>query len=137
MDKYPENYEAVSAKYFSKGFSELSGTEQLVFCIWWLEGEVNNGGFHQFFTNSSGDFYFETLDALEKIRAYKTKALLQKASSLAFKGDPPKTQFAREEALATNDDSIFDKLYELDKQFYKYEDDIEYLVNSYLNETRR
>ena len=35
-----------------------------------LEGEVNNGGFHQYFYNSAGDRTAETIQALEIIGAF-------------------------------------------------------------------
>jgi hypothetical protein len=34
---------------------EMSEAERVFICIWQLEAEVNNGGFTQYFTNSSGD----------------------------------------------------------------------------------
>src|SRR5687768_790603 len=38
-----------------EGFSGLTEAEQTVYCIAGLERDVNNGGFAQFFLNSSGD----------------------------------------------------------------------------------
>ena len=49
MISYPDNFELISAKFDAQGFDSLAPTERVVYCIWWLEAEVNNGGFDQFF----------------------------------------------------------------------------------------
>ncbi len=46
-----------------------------------FEDEVNNGGFHQFFNNSSGDNTAETIVALEKIGATAMADILKRAAS--------------------------------------------------------
>src|SRR5687767_5733267 len=44
-----------------------------------LEREINNGGFNQYFINSSGDFAHETVKSLKLISANHTADILQKA----------------------------------------------------------
>ena len=44
-----------------------------------LEREVNNGGFNQYFWNSSGDFAHETIASLNLIGASHTAKILQQA----------------------------------------------------------
>jgi hypothetical protein len=46
-------------------------TQQVVTLIEALEGEINNGGFHQFFYNNAGDDTVEIIKALETIGADK------------------------------------------------------------------
>src|ERR1051326_5628751 len=46
------------------GFYRLSPQEQTYFSVCLLDGEVYNGGMHQFFYNSSGDHYAEALRGL-------------------------------------------------------------------------
>mgnify|MGYP003396363757 CR=1 FL=1 len=84
MASYPEFFDSVSERYQSVGFRHLSLAEQIVYCVWWLEAEVNNGGFHQFFLNSTGDLHEETVAALGAIGAEKTRTLLQRAAHEAF-----------------------------------------------------
>jgi len=43
------------------GFEKLSDAEKLYYALTLLQDEVNNGGFHQFFFNSSGS-YFDLID---------------------------------------------------------------------------
>src|SRR5438045_3506378 len=57
------------------GFQALTTAEQVAYCIDALEREVNNGGFEQFFVNSSGDTAAETVAALEGIGASKAATL--------------------------------------------------------------
>lgn len=136
MMRYPEGFDVVSKRHESVGFTMLLPAEQLVYCIWWLEGEVNNGGFHQFFLNSAGDLYLETVRALEDIGATKTSALLQAAAREAFGTSVPSDRDERIDALIECGEQLIDSLYKLDCQFYKYEDRIEDLVNEYLTAQR-
>ena len=63
-------------------FPELSEVDQTVILVWSLQGEVDNGGFDQFYYNSSGDFAVETVSALERIGAKQTAALLSEGNRL-------------------------------------------------------
>jgi hypothetical protein len=45
----------VFARHNAVGFAAMSQAEQTAYCVDCLEREVNNGGFDQFFANSSGD----------------------------------------------------------------------------------
>ena len=48
---------------------KLSKSEQAIYIIWNLEAEINNGGFNQYYFNSSGQFADLTPDALKLIKA--------------------------------------------------------------------
>ena len=65
------------------GFSSLPVPEKLYFAVCLLEGEVFNGGFEQYFTNSFADYFDYALRGLRKIGddvaydlAYDAKRLL-------------------------------------------------------------
>jgi hypothetical protein len=131
-EEYPDNFDAVSNKYEAAGYTKLSDTEKLIYCIWWLEGEINNGGFHQFFWNSAGDYTGDTIKYLLAIDAKYTAELLRKASQIAFGGEVPADRNKRQEALEIDEDDKIEKLNVLDDDFYKYQDDITRLVNKYL-----
>ena len=132
-DQYPENFDAISTKIETVGYDNLSEQEKLIYCIWWLEGEVNNGGFHQFFSNSSGDYTNEILGFLITIQANHTAELLSQASMVAFGGHAPADQDIRVQLLEKNEEANIEKLNLLSTEFYKYKDDIAGLVNKYLN----
>jgi hypothetical protein len=53
---------------------------QAIYMIWLLESEVNNGGFNQFYANSSGQFYKLLPDALKLVGANKFADLVELAN---------------------------------------------------------
>lgn len=66
-------YEIVGDNYEKEfeNVSKLTKGQQAVFSTWWLEAEVNNGGFNQFYFNSTGKYAqmaelgFKTIGALK------------------------------------------------------------------------
>lgn len=91
-----------------------------------LEMELNNGGFNQYFINSSGRNCFETLLLLKKNRKYKSAALLEEAIALI---NPKKLseeefleQLRKHQVDELYNDEITEKLNVLDEKFYKYPD---------------
>lgn len=55
-------------------------SRQAIFMIWGLEAEVNNGGFNQFYINSSGQYAKHLPKALQLIGAIKFADLIQRAN---------------------------------------------------------
>lgn len=55
-------------------------SRQAIFMIWLLEGEVNNGGYNQFYYNSSGKFYKHLPEALKLVGAEKFADLSERAN---------------------------------------------------------
>ncbi len=68
-----------------EGFSELHTAEQTYYAVSCLIGEVYNGGFDQFFFNSSGDHYLQALDGLRTLGADASSALLLEAKEVLFR----------------------------------------------------
>lgn len=66
------------------GFGGLSEPEQLYFAVNLLEREVYNGGFDQYFHNSSSDYYALVLHGLDRIGATQTLELLRRAKQILF-----------------------------------------------------
>ena len=86
--------------------------------------EVNNGGFSQYFFNSSGDFSNELVVAFITIGANATAAICQKAIA-AFGRDIPDDRYERQEMLdELESNKIDESLEECDGAFYNYEDDL-------------
>lgn len=81
-------------------YQDFSPDERKYFFIGVLDGEVYNGGLHQFFGNSSGDFYRETLGYLQEIGALKTLELLEQGKQILFgDADVPADQDERNEVM--------------------------------------
>ena len=130
-NKYPENFDNFCIES-EEEFELLSAQEQVAVCIHMLESEVNNGGFHQLFSNSSGLFILQTLNVLSIIRANKTKKILNKAIKIAYQKGYPAVAKNHGIDLSESDET-YDLLEDIDQQFYNYEDDLTSLVNNYLS----
>lgn len=90
-----------------------------------LEREVNNGGFEQFFFNSSGDFAHETVESLRAIGAEHTAALVSEAISEFPESSVPKaTATRRALMLELWPDSANSKCAQLDDLFFEYQDNL-------------
>lgn len=129
---YPDSYDAVSDKYDSVGFDGLNEKEQAIYSIWWLEAEVNNGGFHQYFWNSAGDHADAALKSLKKIGATQTASLLEKAIDIAFDGTLPESRSKRQMQLEVDEDLKVEKLNQLDTEFYAYSEDFYKMLDAYV-----
>jgi len=66
------------------GFDGLTADEKTVFAIRELVMEVLNGGFHQYFYNSSGERYATTEAALERLDEPEALGLLKQARQALF-----------------------------------------------------
>jgi hypothetical protein len=76
-------YEKLPADY-EKEYATVLGwntSRQAIYMIWLLEGEVNNGGYNQFYFNSGGQFYKHLPDALQRVNAMKTADLTLAANN--------------------------------------------------------
>ena len=109
---------------YGDDLSVLSEAERIFYITQSLEMEVNNGGFSQFFFNSSGDFSNELAGAFTAIGASATAAICQRAIA-AFGRDIPADRDARQDMLdELESDEIDEILEECDDAFYDYEDNL-------------
>ena len=109
---------------YGDNISVLSEAERIFYITQKLEMEVNNGGFSQFFYNSSGNFSNELVSAFTAIGAKATAAICQKATS-AFGRVIPVDRNERQEMLDEFENEEIDEiLEECDSAFYDYEDDL-------------
>lgn len=117
-------------------FENLNEAEKTFLYVEILEAEINNGGFDQYFFNSSGDYAYETLKSLKEIGALKTAKLVEEAFS-NFPSNPiPKDNEKRREILEKIDDQTSEKWNELEDKFYLYEENIEELLLEYVKQNR-
>ncbi len=114
-----DNYVSQLCEYGER-LDELSAPQRVFFLNQNFEREVNNGGFHQFFFNSSGDNAEETIGALEVIGANKNAELLRQAIARFPDGKVLK-QLDERQVLMLN---IFDGVAfnDLDEKFFAYEE---------------
>ena len=112
-------------------FSNLNEFEKTFIYLDVLEQNVTDGGFIQFFFNSSGQFTHEIFQAYLAIKAENTVDILTKAIYLFPEIPVPKNLQIRQQILMKKDSNI-DLWDELDTEFYKYEDNIILLTLAYV-----
>lgn len=86
-EKQPADYEKEYETLMS-----WNKSRQAIYMIWALEAEVNNGGYNQFYFNSSGQFYKHLPDALKLVGADKFADLTKRANDTFEKENPKITQ---------------------------------------------
>ncbi|MNT54369.1 hypothetical protein D3C72_1915290 [compost metagenome] len=102
-----------------------------------LEGQVNNGGFDQFFFNSSGDFTYEVLESYKNIGAYKTAKIINEAIKLFPTVPVSKDTETRRIIMQDLSEEISEKWNQLDDQFYEYEENIVIYMIDYIKKNKR
>jgi Domain of unknown function (DUF4375) len=112
--------------------SQLTEPQKLFYLNQNLEREVNNGGFNQYFLNSSGDFAHETVLSLKTIGADITAQILQTAIDQFPEKYVPKNKDERE-ILLEKIEGLANKVWEeLDQQFFEYKDNLNSLNIEYV-----
>ena len=119
-------------RFWKLDFDDLTHPEQVFRAIWELEADVNNGGFHQYFGNSSGDTAFAVVDALETIGAHEMARVVADAKRVFPGSSPPRDWTEREAALDSLSADQEDFLDRLDRAFFAYPDDLTELLYDYV-----
>jgi len=107
-----------------KGPGSLSPEEQVIVAVEALEREVNNGGYHQFFGNSSGEYAGNIEAALRAIGCQQHADIAGRAVQ-ALGIDGPLDGDAIDAALSDGGEELHDALDPLDQEFYMCEESIE------------
>src|SRR4051812_12008186 len=80
-------------------WDKMTEPQKVFYCIQELEREVNNGGFNQYFINSSGDYAHEAIKSLQAIGANTTADILQRAIDQFPNQKVPKDRDERNEVV--------------------------------------
>ena len=115
--------------------SNLPPGFQMVYSTWVLEGEVNNGGFNQFFFNPSGQFAEMALRSLELIGATDYSELVRRAiDTHQLEMQNPALQDLYEQATrkAFSESYKLSGLGDCDDAFYELNDRLSELRVSYV-----
>ncbi|WP_316812931.1 DMP19 family protein [Pedobacter heparinus] len=97
----------------------LSKPQQAIYITWLLEGEVNNGGFNQYYYNSSGQFAKLAPDALKLVGATQFAVLTQAANKMYEKEKHHITRHQDGTSEGFSKSYYNKPLDEFDDQFYK------------------
>lgn len=116
--------------------NNLTQQEKNFYYIEGLEREVNNGGFSQYFYNSSGDYAHETLSALKQVGANYVAVLLQKAINEFPEQQVQKNRETREGVLSKIESRANKTWDKLDDEYYHAFENLEYLLIKYVKSNR-
>ena len=100
--------------------------------IWALESEVYNGGFSQYFQNSSAETAGFVVEALEEIAASNTADICRRAITTAFPDGLPSDPEAISSAAADFSVEIQNRLDQLDSEFFKQPNDLTQLLFAFV-----
>lgn len=85
----------------------LTPNAKVLYVVQLLDGEVFNGGFHQYFSNSPGKYAHETLAALRELGAPRAAGLLQRAiDAFPNKRVPPQRAKRNDELDKTDAEAL-------------------------------
>ena len=122
---------------YGEDLSKLTEPQKVLLFVENVEKEVNNGGFNQFFWNSSGDYAHESLAALEVIGAKKTAAIVRRAIAQWPQQTVPKDKTEREELLEQIQGKAEAVWGKCEEEFFAYEEDISQLLIEYVKKHKR
>lgn len=120
IGKFPKDY--------TKEYQTVLGwtkSQQAIYIIWCLEAEVNNGGYNQFYFNSSGQYADLTPDALKLVGASKFADLTMRANDVYKKENEKITKHqdgSLEGFSKSYDDNPLNKFDDEFYELYKKED---------------
>jgi hypothetical protein len=109
--------QAISQKAEREGMQSLTDEERIVLAVEALEREVNDGGYDQFFANSSREFAPTIVDSLRRIGCKKTANITQKAIKAI--GVSGLTGEALDTVMGSDDEQRLAKLKGCDDAYYK------------------
>jgi len=105
-----------------KNVKKLSKGQQALFSTWIIEGEVNNGGFNQFYFNSSGQYAEMAEVGFMTIRAVKFSELTKRANKIYSKNKERLEEFDDGTMESFSESYKDNPLNDLDTEFYNLYD---------------
>ncbi len=117
---------------YGDDMDKLTEPQRLFYLNQNLEREINNGGFNQYFINSSGDFAHQTIQSLTAIGARTTADILQKAIDQFPNKQVPQDRDERIDAVQQIEQTANEVWEELDQEFFEYKDDLNSLNLDYV-----
>ncbi len=125
--------ESDRTKHGKEDFAAQSTPQKVFSSIWAVESEVNNGGFSQYFLNSSCETAGYVVEALKAIDAPRTSEICRRAIAAAFPEGLPADPAEISSAAENFPDETEDKLEELDNEFLAYPHNLTELLFAYVS----
>ena len=117
---------------YGEKIEKLNSLQRTFLFVENLEREINNGGFNQFYFNSSGNFSQETVNALLEIGAEKTAEIVERANSEFKNGIVPKDRIERQNELELIEHKAEKNWNKCDSEFYEYKDNLTELLIAFV-----
>lgn len=128
--------ESPSSRFWRVNYQDLSTPERVFLLIWEFESEVNNGGFHQYFHNSSGAGAPHVVEALKTIGAQATATIAQRALNTVNPVTTWSRDADRQASIKALPSATRQTLEELDQEYYACREDLTPLLYRYVAEHR-
>jgi hypothetical protein len=103
---------------FREQLTELTPGQRAIYCTTWLDSEVKNGGFHQFFHNSTGMLGPEALQGFQDIGMEASARAVQAAFDY-YKVDPYPRERSDRQLRLPDYEATKDERWTLDKSYYE------------------
>ena len=126
--------QAMDQKAAHHGDVQLTKEEQTILAIEALEREVNNGGYGQFFVNSSREFAPMIVESLRRIGCPKTADITQVAVDIVKQ--IPITREESENGTWMDNDARSDVLCECDNLYFERPENIAELLFAFIKANR-
>ena len=134
------NIDVAAQKAFDQlarvGFEKLSDSDKILAAVWTFEAGVTNRGFVSYFSSSVGNMAFYVPTALKTIGAIGNAEIAAKANGVFRVASPPKDRNARRPLVRAFSDETRKTLTDLESQLYESPEDIDDLLELYLNKKR-
>jgi hypothetical protein len=95
-----------------------------IYTTWLVDAEVNAGGFHQYFFNSSGQYAGDALAGYELLGAEEYAAIMRSAIATFEIDREHLAQVEAEDPETLADSPVYDALREIDQRYYALGDRI-------------
>lgn len=112
--------------------------ERLTYVVVVFHNQVFNGGFHQYFFNSYGQFAFEAISCLQLIKAFPQAAILSRATEQLKLKEPNSEMLIAKIAsrelscIVDFEEETSEYLDKLDTEYYACDENLEQLLGSFL-----
>lgn len=124
--------ESDNTQFGKVAFADQSLPQKVFSAIWAAESEIDNGGFSQYFYNSSAESAGFVAQAFEAIGARKTADICRRALAAAFRDGLPDSAEGIRIAAADFPDDLIARLEPLDQEFFSYPDNLTELLFDYV-----
>jgi hypothetical protein len=126
--------ESDRTKFGKEDFAVQTFPQKVFSAIWAAESEINNGGFVQFFQNTSNETSPFVVEAFHVIGAPRTADICQRAIAVGFPGGLPPSPDAISAAASDFTEDKLEQLAALDEEFFQYPHNLTELLFAFVLE---